>query len=323
MPAPHPTRRRLAACLGLLLAACGPGPRVPPAAPPPAAPPPDAVLDRALAFFEEEAPSFDAYRTRARIDALTRRARGRLAGIDDPRLVVERLNRFFFEEEGFAADLDLRDPDNLFPDRVIRRRRGYCTGLALVYLGIAEGLGLPIHGVNTPEHLLLRYRDETQRINIELLAEGRDIPDEHYRERDRIDPRSEAAGVFLTDLDADRFLSQIVNNLGTLETRKGHGPRAERLYTTAIQLDPRNPTAFYNLGRQWMAENRCADAIRVFGKALDLNPNDVPSLNNRGVCRAQLGDPDGAAADFLAALAIDPGSESARRNLERLNDPEP
>ncbi|MGD8374621.1 MAG: tetratricopeptide repeat protein [Acidobacteriota bacterium] len=321
MPALHPTRR-FAACLGLLLASCGPG-RVPPSPTPATAPAPDAVLDRALALFQDEEPSFDPARTRARIDALTRRARGHLAGIEDPRLRVERLNRFFFDEEGFTADLDLRDPANLFPDRVLRRRRGYCTGLALIYLGIAEGLGLPIHGVNTPEHVLLRYRDETHRINIELLAEGRDIPDEHYRERDRIDPRSEAAGVFLADLDADRFLSQIVNNLGTLETRKGHGPRAERLYTTAIQLDPRNPTAFYNLGRQWMAEDRCADAIRVLGKALDLNPNDVPSLNNRGVCRARLGDPDGAAADFLAALAIDPGSESARRNLERLNDPEP
>ncbi len=176
---------------------------------------------RALALFAREDPSFDTDRTLARIRSLTEGARRWLKDQDDPEQIVEVLNWFFFDREGFASDLDLEDPDNLFPDRVLRRRRGYCIGLALIYLAVAEGLDLPIRGVNTSQHLFLRYDDGEARINIEMLAAGRNVPDEQYRERDRITRSSEESGVVLTGLDADRFLSQIVNNLGTVRTREG------------------------------------------------------------------------------------------------------
>lgn len=280
--------------------------------------PPSSLTSRALALFAEQEPSFDAGRTLARLASLAEEAGHRLAGLSDAGDRVRALNHFFFEELGFAADVDLEDPDNLFPDQVLRRRRGYCTGLALVYATVAEQLDLPVHAVNAPDHLFLRYDDGATRINIETLAGGRDITDEQYRRREHIDDISMERGVFLTNLDDDRFLSQLTNNLGTLHTRGGRSRRAEQLYQRAIRLDPLNPTAYYNLARQRMAEGRLDEAIAGFGRALELHPNDLRSLNNRGVCRAQQGDRDGAVADFLAVLAIDPSSESARRNLEKV-----
>ena len=95
---------------------------------------------RALQLFAREDPSFDADRTLARINSLTRGARRWLKDQEDPERIIEVLNSFFFDHEGFASDLDLEDPDNLFPDRVLRRRRGYCTGLAFQRTRIARSI---------------------------------------------------------------------------------------------------------------------------------------------------------------------------------------
>ena len=61
----------------------------------------------------------------------------------------------------------------------------------------------------------------------------------------------------------------------------------------------------------------------AFSEALALDPGHVRALNNRGVCRLRLGQADGAVADFLAALALDPEFAEARRNLETVGRAEP
>jgi regulator of sirC expression with transglutaminase-like and TPR domain len=283
---------------------------------PPESPTAEGILDLALPIYAEEDPALDVQRTMRRLDRLTRGARARLEGAATPRARVQALNRYFFLERGFTADLDLDDPDNLFPDRVLDRRRGYCTGLASLYASVAARLGLPVYGVNTPHHLFLRYDDGEVRINIETLEDGREISDETYRMRYRIPPTSEEQGIYLTNLSNDRFLSQLVNNLGALRSLAGELDRGAELYRRALALDPVNPTALFNRARLQMREKRFAEALEGFSRVLELNPQDVPSLNNRGVCSLKLGNPDAAASDFLEALSIDPSSAEARKNLD-------
>jgi regulator of sirC expression with transglutaminase-like and TPR domain len=273
-------------------------------------------MDRALLLFAGEDASVNVEAARARLERLSAQASARLEGVEGARSRVQALNRFFFVERGFGSDPDLGDRSNLFPDRVLERRRGYCTGLALVYASVARRLELPVHGVSTPSHLFLRYDDGAERINIETLEDGREISDETYRRRDAIQEVSVERGVFLANLDDDRFLSQLVNNLGTLRSRAGDLERARKLYRRALDLDPRNVTAVFNLARDRMRQERFREAADGFTHALELHPAHVAALNNRGVCLLRLGDRDGAVADFLHALSLDPDFAEARRNLE-------
>jgi len=286
----------------------------------PTGPRPDPFLERMLALYAEEDAGLDKASVRRRLDRLTAAAAVRLQGLATPRGRVQALNRFFFLERGFVADLDLADADNLFLDRVLERRRGYCTGLASVYLIVARRLGLPVYAVSTPSHLFLRHDDGTGPINIETLEDGREISDETYRRRYHILPLSVQRGVFLRNLDEDRFLSQLVNNVGTLHSRAGQQEQAQELYQRALQLDPLNVTARFNLARDQMQQEHFLLAVEGYSRVLELHPNDPWSLNNRGVCRLRLGNPDGALADFLEALSVDPGFVEARRNLELLTD---
>ena len=311
----HLVRNHFAVLLLALLAAC----QRPPAVAPTASHP-DPLLERMLALYAEEDAGLDKASVRRRLDRLTAAAAVRLQGLATPRQRIQALNRFFFVERGFVADLDLTDADNLFLDRVLQRQRGYCTGLASVYITVARRLGLPVYAVSTPSHLFLRHDDGTRPINIETLEDGREISDDTYRRQYHIPPLSVQRGVFLRNLDADRFLSQLVNNVGTLRSRTGERGRAQELYRRALELDPLNVTARFNLARDQMRQERFLLAVEGYSRVLELYPNDPWSLNNRGVCRLRLGNRDGAVADFLEALSVDPGFVEARRNLDLLTD---
>jgi regulator of sirC expression with transglutaminase-like and TPR domain len=305
--------RLILALAALALVACQ---RPPSVAPP--GPRPDPFLERVLALYAEEDPALDARFVRRRLDRLTAAAAVRLQGLATARQRIQALNRFFFVERGFAADLDLADADNLFLDRILQRRRGYCTGLASVYITVARRLNLPVYAVTTPSHLFLRHDDGTQPINIETLEDGREISDDTYRRQYHIPPVSVQLGVFLSNLDDDRFLSQLVNNAGTLRSRAGEQGRAQQLYRRALELDPLNVTAGFNLARDQMRQGHFLLAVEGYSRVLQLHPNDPWSLNNRGVCRLRLGNRDGAVADFLQALSVDPAFVEARRNLDLL-----
>ena len=289
-------------------------------APPPARP---TLAERGLDACAGEIPSLDVSGTLRKLDALARDAGLRLRGAGGAPERVGRLNRFLFLERGFSADPDLEDRENLCLDRVLARRRGYCTGLAALYLAVSERLGLAIHAVPAPGHLFLRYDDGKTRINIETQEAGREISDATYRARYHINDEAAARGVYLANLTEDRFLSHLLNNLGGVHSREGDAAGAERLFRRAIDLDPLNVTAIFNLGTERMRAGDSKGAGERFSETLALDPGHVRALNNRGVCRLRLGEADSAVADFLAALALDPKFDEARRNLETVGRASP
>src|SRR5262245_41345425 len=69
---------------------------------------------------------------------------------------VKALNQAVFGDLGLVGSANLKDVDNLLPSRVLERKRGYCVGIAGVYLLLAEQLHLPIYAVATPSHVFLR-----------------------------------------------------------------------------------------------------------------------------------------------------------------------
>jgi regulator of sirC expression with transglutaminase-like and TPR domain len=115
------------------------------------------LTEAALSIAQDAYPDLDLQGTLAEIDELALRAQKRMPEGADLRQQVALLNRVFFREMGFAANLnDFFDPDNSHLNVVLRRRRGIPISLAVLYLEIAEQLGLPVQGVSFPGHFLLR-----------------------------------------------------------------------------------------------------------------------------------------------------------------------
>lgn len=115
---------------------------------------PDAELDlieAALLIAAEHDASLNLAACRAQLDALAQRARTAL--VTD----AARLCWFLAEAEGFRGNArDYYNPDNSYLDRVLATRSGIPISLALIYLRIAETLGLEAAGVGFPGHFLVR-----------------------------------------------------------------------------------------------------------------------------------------------------------------------
>ena len=85
------------------------------------------------------------------IDQLLARLKRRLAPDATPVQRLRLLNHFFFRELSFGGNVNnYYDPDNSYIHVVLRTRRGIPITLALVWMELAQGLGLPATGVSFP-----------------------------------------------------------------------------------------------------------------------------------------------------------------------------
>ena len=85
-------------------------------------------------------------------------------------------------------------------------------------------------------------------------------------------------------LESDPMRSRVKVEQGlVLSTTNCNGVNAASLFEEAIQLDPTNLEAYYNLGVLLQRENRLAEAISAYTRVLFLDPYHLPALYNAGI----------------------------------------
>ena len=84
----------------------------------------------------------------------------------------------------------------------------------------------------------------------------------------------------------------------------------------AIRIDPTFAQAYGNCGiRLFQRDNK--GGLADYDRALQHDPSDAYSWNNRVQAKMRLGDRAGAIADFRKALEISPGLRTARDGLQQ------
>ena len=74
---------------------------------------------------------------------------------------VRVINHILFDVYNFTGNTtNYHAPQNSYINNVIESKRGNPLLLSILYSIIAQGLNIPIYGVNLPEHFILAYRDE-------------------------------------------------------------------------------------------------------------------------------------------------------------------
>ena len=75
---------------------------------------------------------------------------------------VKVLNRIFFELHGFSGNTqNYHAPQNSFINVALETKKGNPLMLSILYLEVASAAGIPIYGVNLPEHFVLCYKENT------------------------------------------------------------------------------------------------------------------------------------------------------------------
>jgi regulator of sirC expression with transglutaminase-like and TPR domain len=117
------------------------------------------VIEAATALAHDDYPALDCQAVLGEIDALAARLKARIAADAAPMQRLRLLNRFFFQELGFAGNVnDYYDAKNSYLHCVLQTRRGIPITLAALYAEIAGQVGLHASGVSFPGHFLVKLR---------------------------------------------------------------------------------------------------------------------------------------------------------------------
>ena len=262
------------------------------------------LVEAAAAIAQDEYPELDTQAVLAQIDRLGEKVRRRVPADAVPLQRLRWLNRFFFQELGFAGNVnDYYDRDNSYLHRVLATRRGIPITLAVLYIELASHLGLSAHGVSFPGHFLVKLKLHGGAQQGEVII---DPFSGHSLSRDELDER----------LNPYRRQQGLV---GDFEVPLG-------LFLQAAP--PRDVVArmLRNLKEIHRAASDWTRMLAVLQRLVVLLPDAWEERRDRGLTWAALGQPDAAADDLRAYLEHCPDAkdhEAMRRELDALRPDRP
>lgn len=110
----------------------------------------------ALLLARTVSPQLDAGACCGQLDAIAARCRELIVEPSGTREKCRIMNRVLFHEWGFHGNTEhYTDPRNSFLDQVLERRTGIPLSLSVVYLLVAERLGLELAPVGLPGHFIV------------------------------------------------------------------------------------------------------------------------------------------------------------------------
>jgi tetratricopeptide (TPR) repeat protein len=122
----------------------------------------------------------------------------------------------------------------------------------------------------------------------------------------------------------DQAVAERPDDLVTLRERceflfnHGTPDEAERALLASIDRDPRDASAFHNLGTVMMRSGRHEDAVRAFERSVLLRPNFAATHLSLGYALKDCGRIEEAASAWEQASRLAPNDPTARQELERL-----
>ncbi|MGH6626952.1 MAG: SirB1 family protein [Burkholderiaceae bacterium] len=115
------------------------------------------LLEAAASLAQDEYPELDVQQVLGDVDQLLARVKRRLPADAPPLQRLRVLNQFFFRDLSFGGNVnDYYDPDNSYLNAVLRTRRGIPISLAVLWMELAQGLGLYARGVGFPGHFMVK-----------------------------------------------------------------------------------------------------------------------------------------------------------------------
>ncbi len=146
--------------------------------------------------------------------------------------IAAAISHFIFYEMGFRFPPLSAVPQNIdaytFLPSVLDSRRGVCLGVSILYLCLAQRLGLPLEIITPPGHIFVRCGQT----NIENTARGTSLPDEAYLS---IETKS------LPKRTIKEVIGMAFFNEAGVYWKKEDYAKAIRLYEKAKQYIPNDP----------------------------------------------------------------------------------
>lgn len=178
------------------------------------------LLEAASSIAQDVYPDLDLHLVLDEVDLLAAKLQRRIPA-DSPDLQkLLALNHFFYRELNFAGNInDYYDPQNSYIHAVLRTRRGIPISLALLWLELAERIGLAAAGVGFPGHFMIKVSLDAGQVILDPMT-GQSLTREDLLDRlggahmQLLGAEEEVPmGLFLQPASAHEMLERMLRNL--------------------------------------------------------------------------------------------------------------
>ncbi|KIF81320.1 SirB1 family protein [Noviherbaspirillum autotrophicum] len=253
------------------------------------------LFEAALAIAQDVDPNLDLAATQAEVDMLAAKLQRRFPSDASSIQKLRLLNHFFYRELGFAGNVnDYYDPDNSYLHRVISTRRGIPISLAVLYMELAQQIGLNVKGISFPGHFLMKLTVQSGEIVLDPFN-GASLSREELEERlepyfeQQSYPGAIPLSYYLHAAHPREILVRMLRNLKTL----------------------------------FVEHLRWQRVLGVQQRLVILLPDEITERRDRGLAYANLECPQAALLDLEAYLAerpYAPDAEALRSKLPELRE---
>ena len=179
------------------------------------------------------------------------------------------LNQFFFRELSFGGNLnDYYDPDNSYLNAVLRTRRGIPITLAVIWLELAQGLGLHARGVAFPGHFMVKVTLPKGQVIIDPFT-GQSLSREElserlepYRQRSGlVDDFEVPMGLYLQSATPREIIARMLRNLKEIYKGQSDAARLIAVLDRLLVLQPQAWSEYRDRGLAWAEQGEAARAL--------------------------------------------------------------
>ncbi len=215
-----------------------------------------ALFEAAISLGQDEYPDMDLQTVLGEVDQLLARVRRRMAADAGPVQKLRILNHFFFSDLGFAGNFnDYYDPDNSFVHILLHTRRGIPIALAVLWMELAQGLGLAVRGIGFPGHFLVKVNLPMGQVVIDPMN-GKSLSREELSERlepfrrrnGLLDEFETPLGLYLQTTPSRDIIARMLRNLKEIHKAHSDWPRLLAVQERLIVLLPESWTEYRDRG---------------------------------------------------------------------------
>ena len=191
------------------------------------------LLEAAVCIAQDEYPELDVQQVLGEVDQLLARLKRRVPADAVPLQKLRAVNQFFFRDLSFRGNVNnYYDPDNSYVNVVLKTRCAIPISLAVLWLELAQGLGLSARGVGFPGHFMVKVNLPKGQVVIDPI-DGQSLSREQLAERlepfrrrsGLVDEFEVPLGLYLQATPPREIIARMLRNLKEIYKTQEDWPR--------------------------------------------------------------------------------------------------
>jgi regulator of sirC expression with transglutaminase-like and TPR domain len=236
------------------------------------------LAEAALLIAKSVNAELDIARSLSQIEALAAQLAQRLPDYASQTERILALNKFLFDEQGFAPNIDnYYDPRNSFLNEVLERRVGIPISLSILYIEVGRRIGLPLRGVSFPGHFLVKCKVNDGLVVLDPYCRGMSLSLHDLQERLREVKGGEVSRAviagMLVSANKKEILARVLRNLKAIYVEREDDSAALSVMEWIITLTPTDVFEVRDRGLLYGKLECFRAALEDLERYLDLAPD--------------------------------------------------